>query len=90
LGLRFHDLRHDAITRLLTNSKVSIQTAKAIAGHISQRIVDRYAHSYLEDRRAAVTDGLSDGRKTEFAALTMADLSSGMGDTSLSVSPQRK
>jgi integrase len=63
-GLRFHDLRHDAVTRLLTNPKVSIQTAKAIAGHISQRMQDRYAHIYLEDRRAAVLDGLSEGRQT--------------------------
>jgi len=58
-GLRFHDLRHTAITQLLTNPRVSIQTTKAIAGHVSDRMVKRYAHIHLEEKRNAVLDGLS-------------------------------
>jgi len=57
-GLRFHDLRHDAISKLLTNPSVSAQTVKAIAGHVSQRMLNRYSHIELEARRDAV-DSLS-------------------------------
>jgi len=53
-GLRFHDLRHHAITELLTNPNISIQTTKSIAGHVSQRMVDRYVHIRLEAKRNAV------------------------------------
>ena len=58
-GLRFHDLRHTAITQLLSNPRVSIQTTKAIAGHVSQRMIDRYSHIHLETKRNAVLDGLA-------------------------------
>ena len=53
-GLRFHDYRHTTITELLTNPNVSIQTTKAIAGHVRQRMVDRYSHIHLEAKRSAV------------------------------------
>ena len=53
-GLRFHDLRHHAITELLTNPNISIQTTKSIAGHVSQRMVDRYAHIRLDAKRKAL------------------------------------
>lgn len=53
-ALRFHDCRHTTITQLLTNPSVSIQTAKSIAGHVSQRMVDRYAHIHLDAKRTAV------------------------------------
>ncbi len=42
-GLRFHDLRHHSITEL-AESGASEQTIKAIAGHVSQRMLDRYSH----------------------------------------------
>jgi integrase len=58
-GLRFHDCRHSAITALLTNPSVSIQTAKSIAGHIDQRMIDRYAHIHLDAKRNAVEIALS-------------------------------
>ncbi len=74
-GLRFHDLRHHAITELLTNPNISIQTTKSIAGHVSQRMVDRYAHIRLDAKRKALEslsrkgaqvkgNGTSDGTKT--------------------------
>lgn len=53
-GLRFHDCRHTTITQLLTNPNVSIQTAKSIAGNVSQRMVDRYAPIHLDAKRTAV------------------------------------
>ncbi len=53
-GLRFHDLRHHAITELLTNPAVSVQTTKSIAGHVSQRMVDRYAHIGLAAKQSAL------------------------------------
>jgi len=52
-GLRFHDLRHHAITEL-AESGVPEQTIMAIAGHVSRRMLDRYSHVRLEAKRAAV------------------------------------
>ena len=53
-GLGFRDLRHHAITELLANPNVSVQTTKSIAGHVSQRMIDRYAHIRLEAKRSAL------------------------------------
>ena len=58
-GLRFHDLRHHAITAPANQPYVSVQTAKSIAGHVSQRMIDRYAHIQLEAKRNALLDTLS-------------------------------
>jgi integrase len=52
-GLRFHDLRHHSITEL-AESGASEQTIKAIAGHVSQRMLDRYSHIRLEAKRNAL------------------------------------
>ena len=51
--LRFHDLRHHAITEL-AESQVSDQTIMAIAGHVSQKMLARYSHVRSEARRQAV------------------------------------
>jgi integrase len=59
-GLRFHDLRHHAITEL-AESGASDQTIMAIAGHVSRRMLDRYSHIRMEAKRAAL-EALS-GRK---------------------------
>jgi hypothetical protein len=53
-GLRFHDLRHHAITEL-AESQVSDQTIMAIAGHVSQKMLARYSHVRSEARRKAVS-----------------------------------
>jgi Phage integrase family len=42
-GLRFHDLRHHAITEL-AESQASDQTIMAIAGHVSPRMLAHYSH----------------------------------------------
>ena len=52
-GLRFHDLRHHAITEL-AESQVSDQTIMAIAGHVSHKMLARYSHVRTEARRQAV------------------------------------
>jgi integrase len=53
-GLRFHDLRHHAITEL-AESQVSDQTIMAIAGHVSPKMLARYSHVRTEARRQAVS-----------------------------------
>jgi integrase len=55
--LRFHDLRHHAITEL-AESKASDQTIMAIAGHVSARMLAHYSHVRLDAKRSAL-DALS-------------------------------
>jgi len=52
-GLRFHDLRHHAITEL-AESQVSDQTIMAIAGHVSPKMLAHYSHVRLEAKRNAL------------------------------------
>ena len=58
-GLRFHDLRHHAITEL-AESLTSDAVTKSIAGHVSQRMLDHYSHVRIEAKRKAL-DALSGG-----------------------------
>jgi Phage integrase family len=59
-GLRFHDLRHHAITEL-AESQASDQTIMAIAGHVSQKMLAHYSHIRLEAKRLAL-DALTANR----------------------------
>ncbi len=52
-GLRFHDLRHHAITEL-AESGASDQTIMSIAGHVSRKMLDRYSHIRMEAKRNAL------------------------------------
>ena len=52
-GLRFHDLRHQAITEL-AESGLSDQTIMSIAGHVSRQMLDHYSHIRLDAKRQAV------------------------------------
>jgi len=56
-GLRFHDLRHHAITEL-SEGQASDQTIMSIAGHISPRMLRLYSHVRTGAKRQAL-DGLS-------------------------------
>ena len=58
-GLRFHDLRHQAITEL-AESQASDQTIMAIAGYVSQEMLQHYSHVRREAKRRAV-EALSEG-----------------------------
>ncbi|HYK90509.1 MAG TPA: site-specific integrase [Acidobacteriota bacterium] len=50
---RYHDLRHTAITNLC-ESGASDETVRAIAGHVSQRMLRHYAHIRTEAKRKAL------------------------------------
>jgi integrase len=52
-GLRFHDMRHHAITTLAENGTPD-QTLMAIAGHVSKEMLEHYSHIRMEAKRAAV------------------------------------
>lgn len=51
---RWHDLRHTFVSRLLENPAVSEATVKALAGHVSQKMLERYGHIRAEAARAAI------------------------------------
>jgi len=61
-GLRFHDLRHHAITEL-AESQASDRTIMSIAGHVSQQMLAHYSHVRIEAKRKAL-DALAVGVKT--------------------------
>ena len=52
-GLRFHDMRHQAVTELLERG-VPEQTVMEIAGHVDPRMLKRYSHVRLETKRKAL------------------------------------
>jgi integrase len=52
-GLRFHDLRHTAISAL-GEAGVPDRVIMDIAGHVSARMLRRYSHIQLEAKRSAV------------------------------------
>lgn len=53
-GLRRYDLRHHAISKLLERSDVSDETVRALAGHVSHKMMEHYSHIRLERKTAAV------------------------------------
>ena len=52
-GLRFHDLRHHAITELAERG-LGDQTIMSIAGHVSRAMLDHYSHIRLDAKRRAL------------------------------------
>ncbi len=52
-GLRFHDLRHTAISAL-GEAGVPDRVIMDIAGHVSARMLRRYSHIQLDAKRAAI------------------------------------
>jgi excisionase family DNA binding protein len=52
-GLRFHDLRHTFATRLIQKG-VDIETVRALLGHYSIVLTQRYTHSNNEMKQRAV------------------------------------
>ena len=63
-NLRFHDLRHHAITEL-AESQASDQTIMSIAGHVSREMLDHYSHVRLEAKRRAVEALSQNGRRRD-------------------------
>ena len=63
--MTWHTLRHTFASRLL-NSGVDIVTVKELQGHSSISVTMRYAHTNIENKRAAVEklDGFGDNLVT--------------------------
>jgi len=51
---RPHDMRHTFISRLAENPGVSEQTIKALAGHVSRQMLERYSHIRSQAKQAAI------------------------------------
>jgi len=51
---RPHDMRHTFISRLAENPSVSEQTIKALAGHVSRQMLERYSHIRSAAKQAAI------------------------------------
>ena len=52
-GLRFHDLRHHAITEM-AEAGASDATLMAVAGHMSHRMLEHYSHMRMAAKRTAL------------------------------------
>lgn len=52
-GLRFHDLRHTVVTRLLEAGEPD-HVVESITGHLSRRMLEHYSHIRLAAKRAAL------------------------------------
>jgi hypothetical protein len=60
--LRFHDLRHHAITEL-AESQASDSTVMSIAGHVSAKMLAHYSHVRIDAKRKAL-DSLASSKNT--------------------------
>ncbi len=58
-GLRFHDLRHQAITEL-AETGASDATVMAVSGHMSRRMLEHYSHVRMAAKRSGL-DKLESG-----------------------------
>ena len=51
---RWHDLRHSFVTRLAERPDVSEQTIRALAGHVSNQMLQHYSHIRSQAKQAAI------------------------------------
>jgi integrase len=51
---RWHDLRHTFVSRLAENPAVSEETIRALAGHVSKQMLQRYSHIRTHAKEAAI------------------------------------
>jgi integrase len=54
LKYRWHDLRHTFVTRLAENPNISEETIRALAGHVSKEMLQRYSHIRVAAKRDAI------------------------------------
>jgi integrase len=52
-GLRFHDLRHTVVTRLLEAGEPD-HVVESITGHLSRRMLEHYSHIRINAKKAAL------------------------------------
>ena len=50
---RWHDLRHSFVTRLAERPRVSEQTMRALAGHVSNQPLQHYSHIRSQAKQIA-------------------------------------
>jgi len=55
LKYRWHDCRHTFVTRLAENPNVSEETIRALAGHVSKKMLERYSHIRSAAKQAAIS-----------------------------------
>jgi hypothetical protein len=63
-ALRFHELRHHAITEL-AESQASDATIMAITGHVSRQMLEHYSHVRMDLKRKALDGSATRGRNLE-------------------------
>ncbi len=63
---RWHDLRHSFATHLAERPEVSEQTIRALAGHVSDLMLQRYSHIRSQAKQAAIRASTA-GNSAEFA-----------------------
>ena len=68
-GLRFHDLKHHAVTEMAERD-ASDMTNMAIAGHVSRRMLEHYSHIRMEAKRRALEALESGPGKADLGAVT--------------------
>ena len=54
VGYCCHDLGHTFISRLAENPVVSEQTIRALAGHVSRQMLERYTHIRSQVKQAVI------------------------------------
>lgn len=74
--VRFHDLRHTAITKL-AESQASDQTIMSIAGHVSRSMLEHYSHIRLAAKRTAL-DAISTPLPQPDQVVNLGDSSRGV------------
>ncbi|MGB6564781.1 MAG: tyrosine-type recombinase/integrase [Candidatus Binataceae bacterium] len=55
LDYRWHDSRHTLVSRLAENPNVSEETIRALAGHVSKQMLQRYSHIRAQAKRDAIS-----------------------------------
>jgi integrase len=61
-GLRFHDLRHTVVTRLLEAGEPD-HVVESITGHLSRRMLEHYSHIRLAAKKQVLTKTTWTGKK---------------------------
>jgi integrase len=65
---RWHDLRHTFVSRLAENPDVSEETLRALAGHVSKQMLERYSHIRTQPKRKAIASLERDNPQSGFEA----------------------
>jgi integrase len=62
--LRFHDLRHTVVTRLLEAGEPD-HVVESITGHLSRRMLEHYSHIRLSAKKQALDRLMADGKQKQ-------------------------